>query len=181
MSISHAKRDWIASEHSSSQRRKRDDYRTRLHEPTKWAWRSRDINSLFFTLFCISFSTPLFAHNLTLNCPHKSIPFKVELARTPQEQEKGLMFRMDLREDEGMLFLFSMPKSMSMWMKNTPLSLDMIFCNKEGKILAIHENTTPYSLKIIGPVEGTSQVLEVLGGTVQKHGASEACTLTLDR
>ena len=62
-------------------------------------------------------------------------------------------------------------------MKNTPLSLDMIFCDEEGKILEIHENTTPNSLKRIGPVEGTAQVLEVKGGTVQKHGITHKCEL----
>lgn len=136
---------------------------------------------LFVLLLCLSLSPPLLAHNLTLTCPHKIISLKVELAESPHSQEKGLMFRTHLREDEGMLFLLPKPKSMSMWMKNTPLSLDMIFCNENGKILAIHERTTPYSLKIIGPVEGTAQVLEVVGGTVQKHGVSQACILTLDR
>jgi uncharacterized protein len=146
-----------------------------LNCPTfRWVLRS-------FTLFCLSLFSPLFAHNLILTCPHKIIPLQVEFAESPYEQEKGLMFRTYLSEDEGMLFLFPKPKSMSMWMKNTPLSLDMIFCNENGKILAIHENMTPYSLKIIGPVEGTAQVLEVVGGTVQKHGVSQACILTLDR
>jgi uncharacterized protein len=144
-----------------------------LKEPKQ----SRDLNSLFFTTLYILFSSPLLAHNLTLTCPHKSIPFQVEVAKTPHEQEKGLMFRTHLKEDEGMLFLFSEPKASTMWMKNTPLSLDMIFCNDKGKILAIHENTAPYSLKIIGPVEGTTQVLEILGGTVQKHGITQRCTL----
>jgi len=135
----------------------------------------------FVLLLSISLSTPLFAHNLTLTCPHKNIPFKVELAESPSEQAKGLMFRTDLKEDEGMLFLFPESRPLTMWMKNTPLSLDMIFCNEKGKILAIHENTTPFSLKTIGPIEGAAQVLEVRGGTMQKHGATEACILTLDR
>ncbi len=126
-----------------------------------------------FPLLCPA----LFAHNLTLTCPHKIITFKVELAESPHEQAKGLMFRTDLRENEGMLFLFPKPKMASMWMKNTPLSLDMIFCNEEGKILAIHQSTTPHSLKIIGPVEGTTQVLEIRGGTVTQQGITRACIL----
>ncbi|HUX78576.1 MAG TPA: DUF192 domain-containing protein [Alphaproteobacteria bacterium] len=134
----------------------------------------------YFLLACILLTTPLFAHNLTLTCPHKSIYFNVELAESASEQEKGLMFRTHLKENEGMLFLFPEPKASAMWMKNTPLSLDIIFCNKKGKILAIYENTTPYSLKIIGPVEGTTQVLEVAGGTVEKNGVTNACILSLD-
>ncbi len=130
-----------------------------------------------FALLYLFLSAPLSAHTLTINCPHKIIPFKIELAKSPDEQAKGLMFRTHLREDEGMLFLFSKPKSATMWMKNTPLSLDMIFYDENGKILAIHENTIPYSLKIIGPVERTTQVLEVTGGTVQKHGITNKCEL----
>ena len=64
-----------------------------------------------------------------------------------------------------------------MWMKNTPLSLDMLFMDKEGKILAIEENTTPYSLKTIGPIKNASKVLELLGGTVKKKGITKECVL----
>lgn len=136
---------------------------------------------LFLISFLLSFPHCLFANNLTLTCPGKAIPFKVELAQTPYDLEKGLMFRTDLKEDEGMLFLFPKPVTTAMWMKNTPLSLDMIFCDEEGKILAIYENAVPYSFRTLGPVEETAQVLEVRGGIVQKHGISDACVLTLDR
>ena len=91
------------------------------------------------------------------------------------------MFREHLPSDAGMLFLYPTPQPVAMWMKNTPLSLDMVFSDDAGKILAIHENTTPYSLKRIGPVEGTTQVLEIVGGSTQKHGITESCILTLDR
>lgn len=126
-------------------------------------------------------STPLFSNNLTLSCPHKDIPLNVELAQTPHLQEKGLMFRTHLTEDEGMLFLYPIPHPVAMWMKNTPLSLDMIFGDETGKILAIHEKTTPFSLKRIGPVKGTTQVLEVVGGTTQKHNITKDCFLKLER
>lgn len=129
---------------------------------------------------CIFFLSPLTAKNLTLSCPHKDVSFQVMLAQTPPELEKGLMFRTHLADNEGMLFLYSPPQPVAMWMKNTPLSLDMIFCRSDGKILAIYENTTPYSLKTIGPVRETAQVLEVLGGTVQTRGITKACVLTLD-
>ena len=123
---------------------------------------------------------PLLAKNLTLSCPHKDIPLTVEIARTPQEHANGLMFREHLAEDAGMLFLFLKPKAAAMWMKNTPLSLDIIFCRWNGQILAIYENTTPFSLETIGPVKGTAQVLEINGGTVQKHRISRECRLRLD-
>ena len=137
----------------------------------------------FFILllsFQLILSFPLLAKNLILSCPHKDISLTVEIARTPQEHASGLMFQDHLGEDAGMLFLFLKPKAAAMWMKNTPLSLDIIFCNWNGQILAIYENTTPFSLDTIGPVKGTAQVLEINGGTVQKHGISRECWLRLD-
>ena len=129
----------------------------------------------------IFISSSLLAERVRLTCPLETISFKVEVAQTPHDLAKGLMFRTHLKEDQGMLFLFSQSKAVTMWMKNTPLSLDMIFCTEQGKILAIHENATPYSLQRIGPVEGTKQVLEVKGGSVKKNGISKACVLTVDR
>jgi uncharacterized protein len=96
--------------------------------------------------------------------------FSVEVMRTPDERSKGLMFRRELPEGRGMLFDFAPEQNVSMWMKNTYLSLDMIFIRADGRILRIAENTTPESEAIIssgGPVRG---VLEVIGGTAKKYG-----------
>jgi uncharacterized membrane protein (UPF0127 family) len=117
------------------------------------------------------------ATELKFSCPHGEISFKVELAQTPKECEKGLMNREKLEMDEGMLFRFPEAHPATMWMKNTPLSLDMIFINPKGEILAIKENTTPNSLELIGPIENTIQVLELIGGAVKKNGISEDCVV----
>ncbi|MBA3813226.1 MAG: DUF192 domain-containing protein [Alphaproteobacteria bacterium] len=124
------------------------------------------------------FSSPIVATELRVSCPHAQISFKVELSQTPQELEKGLMNREKLGENEGMLFLFPEPHPVTMWMKNTPLSLDIIFINRKGKIVAIAENTTPHSLNLIGPIENTAQVLEIAGGKVKKKGISKACSVS---
>lgn len=125
------------------------------------------------------FSSPLRANEIVVSCPQGQIPFNVELAQTPEERAQGLMNRQTLGADEGMLFLFPEPNAVTMWMKNTLLSLDMIFANKEGKILAIAEKTTPHSQDPIGPVENTTQVLELKGGIVQKNKISKNCSLVL--
>jgi uncharacterized protein len=94
--------------------------------------------------------------------------FAVEVMRTPEERGKGLMYRRELPEGRGMLFDFSPETNVSMWMKNTYISLDMIFIRADGRILRIAENTTPESEAIIpsgGPVRG---VLEVIAGTAKK-------------
>jgi uncharacterized protein len=90
------------------------------------------------------------------------------------------MFRENLAEDAGMIFLYSDPRPIAMWMKNTPLPLDMIFANEAGAIIAVHENTEPYSLRSIGPVEETTQVLEINAGTSKKHGITKSCHLMID-
>ena len=70
----------------------------------------------------------------------------VELAATPAEQSRGLMFRTRLPAKHGMLFLHDPPQKVVMWMKNTYLPLDMLFLDREGRIVQIVEKTTPLSL-----------------------------------
>ena len=88
----------------------------------------------------------------------------VELAVTPEEWELGLMGRTSLGDDEGMLFDFGAERSISMWMKDTPLSLDMLFINDQGKIVAIAQETVPYSEAIITAPRPVRYVLEVKAG-----------------
>lgn len=96
--------------------------------------------------------------------------FSVEIATTEKERETGLMYRKELLDGQGMLFDFRPEQQVSMWMKNTYVSLDMIFIRADGRILRIAENTEPMSTRIIasgGPVAG---VLEVVAGTAKKLG-----------
>ena len=96
--------------------------------------------------------------------------FAVEMAVTPEEQAKGLMFRKQLPEGQGMLFDFHREQPTSFWMKNTYVPLDMIFIRADGRILRIAENTEPMSTRII-PSRGLAKgVLEVIAGTAQKYG-----------
>ena len=76
----------------------------------------------------------------------KKLPFKVELAASPEAQARGLMFRTELGDNEGMIFPSAVPEPRSFWMKNTPLSLDIIFIGPDGRIANIAANTVPYSL-----------------------------------
>src|SRR3954469_22693686 len=75
--------------------------------------------------------------------------FSVEMATTEDEKQKGLMYRRELADGKGMLFDFSPEQQISMWMKNTYISLDMIFIRADGRILRIAENTEPESTAII--------------------------------
>src|SRR5262249_33656513 len=96
--------------------------------------------------------------------------FAVEMAVTPEQQAKGLMFRRELPEGQGMLFDFGHEQPTSFWMKNTYIPLDMIFIRGDGRIARIAENTVPLSEALVpsgGPVRA---VLEVIGGTAKKVG-----------
>jgi uncharacterized protein len=96
--------------------------------------------------------------------------FLVELATTDDEKDVGLMNRSELPEGQGMLFDFSPPQLVSMWMKNTLIPLDMIFIQADGRILRVAQNIEPLSTIAIpsgGIVKG---VLEVIGGTAKKYG-----------
>ena len=92
------------------------------------------------------------------------------MAVTPEQQMRGLMFRRALPEGQGMLFDFGQEQPTSFWMKNTYVSLDMIFIRGDGRILRIAENTVPLSEALVpsgGPVRA---VLEVVAGTAKKFG-----------
>lgn len=96
--------------------------------------------------------------------------FSVEMATTEQEKETGLMYRKELADGKGMLFDFSPEQQVSMWMKNTYISLDMIFIRADGRILRIAENTEPESTRIISSGGLAKGVLEVIAGTARKYG-----------
>src|SRR4030081_3176815 len=96
--------------------------------------------------------------------------FSVEMATTEEEKTTGLMYRKELADGKGMLFDFSPEQKVTMWMKNTFISLDMIFIRADGRILRIAENTEPQSTRIISSGGLAKGVLEVIAGTAQKYG-----------
>ena len=104
---------------------------------------------------------------LTAGGPQK---FNIELALTDAQMEQGLMFRRTLAPDAGMLFDFKMPTTVTMWMKNTVLPLDMLFLDTSGKVIDIHERAVPYSTDIIASAMPSRYVIELNGGTVARLG-----------
>lgn len=90
------------------------------------------------------------------------------LAMTPNQRAHGLMFVRSLPSDYGMLFVYDQPKIISMWMKNTVLSLDMLFIRADGTIANIVRDTRPGSLKSIAASENVTGVLELNAGTAKR-------------
>jgi hypothetical protein len=96
--------------------------------------------------------------------------FMVELARTAEETQRGLMFRQYMPEDRGMLFDFREERLVTMWMRNTYIPLDMLFIRSDGTVHHIHERAEPMNESIIesrGPVR---YVLEINAGVAAKLG-----------
>lgn len=96
--------------------------------------------------------------------------FKVEMALSVDERSIGLMHRRELAPDGGMLFDFGRDEQVSMWMKNTVLSLDMVFIKADGTIANLAERTVPFSLNTISSRGEVRAVLEVPAGTAKRIG-----------
>lgn len=99
--------------------------------------------------------------------------FTVELALTPEEQSRGLMYRTVLGEESGMLFFYPSCTSASFWMMNTLIPLDMIFIEADGRIARIAEMTVPETLDVHESGVPVNGVLEVKGGLTERLGIEE--------
>jgi uncharacterized protein len=95
---------------------------------------------------------------------------QVEYAVTTAEREQGLMGRTALGPDEGMVFDFARPQPAIMWMKNTPLSLDMLFVDEDGVVTQIAAKTTPYSEDLIPSGGLVRYVIELNAGRAEALG-----------
>jgi uncharacterized protein len=96
--------------------------------------------------------------------------FRVEVARTPAEQARGLMFRTAMGPDEGMLFPYSQPQILSFWMRNTVISLDLIFIGPDRRVINVAANAVPYSEASIVSDAPAIAVLELNGGRARELG-----------
>jgi len=138
-----------------------------------------------FLLFIFLYNNSVFAESYIenleiINDIGKPIQYHVEVAKTDEEQAMGLMNRLDLKNNSGMLFLFDNEKKASFWMKNTFIPLDIIFINKNGSINRIYKNTKPKSLKRIKSKGEVLAVLEINAGEVNKHNIGYRSFINLE-
>ncbi len=94
----------------------------------------------------------------------------IEVADSDFERERGLMYRDTMAANQGMLFLMQVEEIQSFWMKNTPLSLDIIYVNNDKRIVSIHPSTKPFSLDQIVSQEPALFVVEVNAGFAKQNG-----------
>ncbi|MDO8740803.1 MAG: DUF192 domain-containing protein [Candidatus Woesearchaeota archaeon] len=108
--------------------------------------------------------------------------FNVQLAKNNIERTKGLMFQKSLEQNQGMLFLFDKEAKYPFWMKNTFIPLDIIWIDKNNKIVFISENNQPckwYYCPSVNPGVDAKYILEVNSGIVKKIGLKLADELSL--
>lgn len=103
--------------------------------------------------------------------------FQVEMAVTPAERGRGLMYRQTMAPDVGMLFDFGVDEEASMWMQNTFIPLDMIFIKADGQVHRIAADTTPFSTEIISSRGPVRAVLELNAGTAREIGLKPGDTV----
>jgi uncharacterized membrane protein (UPF0127 family) len=137
-------------------------------------FKRRRITSTFFWfawLIILAFpvaSDPLAVEPLQIVTASGTHVLRVEVARTAEEQEKGLMFRRSLPKDGGMLFNAQSEQEISMWMKNTYIPLDMIFVSEKGRVISVAHDAKPMSETIISSGAPAYAVIELNAGTAKK-------------
>ncbi len=94
--------------------------------------------------------------------------FNVEIAATREDQARGLMFRRSMAPENGMLFVYPESQYVSMWMRNTFLSLDMVFILPDGRVHRVEKMTEPHSERIIESGARIGAVLELVAGTAER-------------
>lgn len=119
------------------------------------------------------------ANTLTVTTEQESFSFTVQIAGTDRERQMGLMGRQTLGDRQGMFFIFPALSLSSFWMKNTPLSLDIIFIGEGLTVQEVAANTTPFSEELITPQAPYLYVLEVKAGTAGSLGLKIGDSVTL--
>ena len=134
--------------------------------------------SFFITFMGIACAGPEALHaeaaleTLVIEAASGPITFDVEVMRTEEERQRGLMGRAYLPEKRGMLFDFGSPEDVRMWMKDTPLPLDMLFIRADGTIARITKGE-PFSTRTLPSGEPVLGVLELNGGLSTRLGIKE--------
>ena len=106
--------------------------------------------------------------------------FTVELADDEGERSQGLMNRAKMATSAGMLFVYDKPQHVHFWMKNTLISLDMVFADAAGQVLLVHANARPLDQTSIDGGGGVTYVLEINGGLAARLGLTKGAVLRSD-
>ena len=124
------------------------------------------------------------ADRATFSGRGRMVEVAVEIADNPAERARGLMFRQELPQGRGMLFVYEQPQRVAFWMRNTLIPLDMIFIDARGEVRHVHANARPLDETAIpGAIAGDASperliVLEVPGGDAARLGITPGMILS---
>jgi len=126
-------------------------------------------------LVAIGLGAPVHASEPQMDLPRTRLQagmhqIDAQVAATPMQRSIGLMFRKEMPQHEGMLFVFEQPAPQCFWMRNTLIPLDMLFADPAGRITHIHENAVPLDETTIDGGEGVQFILEINGGMASRLG-----------
>jgi uncharacterized membrane protein (UPF0127 family) len=106
---------------------------------------------------------------------------RIDIADTDAERRRGLMRQRSLGYDQGMLFVFDTVDEGSMWMKNTPLPLDIVFVAPDSQVINIARRTTPLSEEKITPAAPRKYAVEVRAGFANRFGLTDSTRIRWTR
>ncbi|MCB0335448.1 MAG: DUF192 domain-containing protein [Bdellovibrionales bacterium] len=111
----------------------------------------------------------------------KSAKFSFEVAHTPDQRSRGLMYRQSMDADQGMIFVFPYATKQTFWMRNTLISLDMLFLDEDLKLVGLLENVPINNDEKRAVDKDSLYVVELVAGAAKKQGITVGSVLTLDQ
>lgn len=115
---------------------------------------------------------------VTISQSGREARVRVEFAATLADRQSGLMFRKEMDEDAGMLFIFPRDSQVGFWMKNTEIPLDIAYISAEGIVMEVRQ-ATPFDETALVPSRPYRYVLEVNQGWFERHGLGAGAAVTL--
>ena len=131
---------------------------------------------LLLAVACAGDSAPV----ARITSPRGAVDVALEVADTPETRTRGLMYRRELPDGRGMLFVFDKEADQEFWMKNTLIPLDMIFIGGDGRVVGVHANATPLSTATISVGRPSRYVLEIGGGRAAARGIAAGDRVEFD-
>lgn len=145
----------------------------------------KKINLIFTMYIMLSLNLNMFAEEqsnneiITIHVDKK--PIVVEIANTPEKRRLGLMYRKQMKENHGMLFIFPDPDYLNFWMKNTYIPLSIAFFNRDRRLINIHKMKANQTRELYGSKELAIYALEVNQGWFEKNNIKPFSVLKLPK
>jgi len=140
----------------------------------------RVLTGLIIAFWACTAAAELASYSVVIQTPEgKQSVYQLELAATSTTRQQGLMHRYELGNVDGMLFVWPDEDYRNFWMKNTPLSLDILFFSSDLTLVARHKNTVPFSVRRLPSGKPARYVVELKAGQAELRGMKKGSLLIL--